>query len=176
VLGSRPHIVAILTNAARGHDAMGHQPQALAYLERARRIQPRAPAVRGLEVLLLARMGQESKAMQRAQEALDVGVADYELVNSYFILAWRAHDWPLAEKLLQLRMRQWPESRALGLVQLGLISNEGWHDRAKALAAFQLALKVAAPQERDALLQQVPAEFRAQLVAAPTPQTSASSR
>jgi hypothetical protein len=108
--------------------------------------------------------------------ALDAGVVDYELVNSYFILAWRAHDWPRAEQLLQLRMREWPESRARGLVQLGLIYNEGWHDRARALAAFQLALKVASLQERDALLQQVPAEFRAQLVAAPAPQTSASSR
>jgi O-antigen ligase len=176
VLGSRPYIVAILTNAARGHDAMGHQAQALAYLERARRLQPRAPAVRGLEVLLLARMGQERKAMQRAQEALEAGVVDYELLDAYFILAWRAQDWTLAEQLLQLRMREWPESRARGLVQLGLVYNEGAHDRARALAAFQLALKVASPQERDALLQQVPAEFRAQLVAAPAPQTSASSR
>jgi O-antigen ligase len=176
VLGSRPYIVAILTNAARGHDAMGHRDQAFAYLERARRLQPNAPAVRGLEVLLLARTGQESKAMQRAQEALDAGVLDYELVNSYFILAWRARDYPRAEKLLQLRMREWPDSRARGLVQMGLLFNESQHDRAKALAAFQLAMKVATPQERGALLQQVPAEFRAQLVAAPMPQTSASSR
>jgi O-antigen ligase len=73
-------------------------------------------------------------------------------------------------------MREWPESRARGLVQLGLIYNEGSHDRARALAAFRLALKVATPQERDALLQEVPAQFRAQLDAAPAPQTSASSR
>ena len=114
--------------------------------------------------------------MQRAQEALDAGVLDYELVNSYFILAWRAHDYPRAEQLLQLRMREWPDSRARGLVQMGLLFNEGRHDRARALAAFQLAMKVATPQEREALLREIPAEFRAQLVAAPVPQTSASSR
>ena len=39
-----------------------------------------------------------------------------------------------------------------------------------------ITIKVATPQERGVLLQEVPAEFRAQLVAAPVPQTSASSR
>ncbi|HEY0825499.1 MAG TPA: O-antigen ligase family protein [Ramlibacter sp.] len=167
VLQSRPNVVAILTNAARGHDAMGHREQALAYLERARAIQPRAPAVRGLEVLLLARQGQEPRAMQRAQEAMDAGVVDQELVDSYFVLAWRARDYALAEKLLQQRMRDWPETRARGLVQLGVLHAEGYGDKRKALAAFQLAMKVARPQERDALLQQVPPEFRPQLTVAP---------
>jgi O-antigen ligase len=167
VLRSRPYIVAILSNAARGHDAMGHRDQSLAYLDRARAIQPRAPAVRALEVLLLARMGREPEAMLRAQEALDAGILDEELVNSYFLLAWRARDYALAERLLQLRMREWPDSRARGLVQLGMIYNEGHQDPRRALAAFQLALKVARPTERAALLRQVPAEFRAQLAVAP---------
>ena len=174
VLASRPHVVAMLTNAARGHDAMGHPAEAMAYLERARSIQPRAPAVRALEVLLLARSGQEAQAMQRAQEAIDAGVIDQELVNSYFILAWRARDYPLAEQLLQTRMREWPETRARGLVQLGMIYGEGYQDRARALAAFRLALRVAAPHERPLLLQQVPADYRAAL--ASEPQTSANSK
>ena len=176
VLQSRPSIVAILTNAARGHDAMGNREQAQAYLERARGLQPQAPSVRALEVLLLARAGDEREAMRKAQEALATGVLDYELVNSYFILAWRAREWPLAEQLLQLRMREWPESRARGLLQLGLLYAEAHQDPAKALAAFQLALRVAAPHERELLLQQVPPEFRAQLEAVQPPQTSASSR
>jgi len=165
VLGSRPYVVAILTNAARGHDAMGHRNKALAYLERARRIQPRAPVVRSLEVLLLARMGQEQQAMHRAQEAMDAGIVDYELVNSYFILAWRSGDYALAQRLLQTRMQQWPDTRARGLVQLGLIYADGLKDPAKALASFELGLKTATPQERPLLLQQVPAPFRAQLAA-----------
>ena len=112
--------------------------------------------------------------MQRAQQAIDEGVLDQELVNSYFILAWRARDYPLAEKVLQTRMREWPDTRARGLVQLGLIYGEGYQDRARALAAFRLALRVAAPHERPLLLQQVPADYRAAL--ASEPQTSANSK
>lgn len=175
VLRSRPYVVALLTNAARGHDAMGHRDQALAYLERARRVQPRAPVVRSLEVLLLARTGQERQAMQRAQEAMDAGIVDYDLVNSYFILAWRSGDYALAQRLLQARMQQWPESRARGLVQLGLIYADGLKDPAKALSSFERGLNAATAQERPILLEQVPAAYRAKL-AASAAQTSASSK
>jgi O-antigen ligase len=105
VLGSRPNLVAILGNAARGHSVMGQHDQALAYLEEAKRIQPRAASVRWLEVNLLWRAGRGREAMQVARELL-------------------------AE---------------------------------------------AEEAERPALLERVPAALRAQL-AAPTPQTSASSR
>ncbi|HZN47114.1 MAG TPA: hypothetical protein VFB71_05795, partial [Ramlibacter sp.] len=60
------------------------------------------------------------------------------------------------------------------LLQLGMLYGEGYQDRARALAAFRLALKVAAPNERPLLLQQVPADYRAELASAP--QTSANSK
>jgi O-antigen ligase len=167
VLASRPYVVAILTNAARGEDATGHPDRARAYLERARRLQPRAPAVRSLEVLMLARGGEEPQAMELARASLAEGIADYDLVNAYFVLAWRARDYPLAQRLLQQRMRQWPESRTQGLVQMGMLYDEGFHDPVRALAAFRQALKEASPRERAALLAQVPAPFRAQLAPAP---------
>jgi O-antigen ligase len=166
VLQSRPYVVAILSNAARGESVQGHMDKALALLERARALQPEAPAVRSLEVLLLARMGQEQQAMQRAQEAMDAGRADYDLVNAYFVLAWRAHDYPLAQKLLRERMRQWPASRARGLVQMGVLYADGLHDPQRALASFREAMEVATPQERASLLPQVPPSFRAQLAPA----------
>ena len=124
VLQSRPNVVAILGNAARGHDAMGHRDRSLAYLERAQALQPRASAVRALEVLLLARQGDEAAAMQRARQAMAEGIADQELVNTYFILAWRARDYPLAEQLLRERMQRWPETHARGLVQLETLDEE----------------------------------------------------
>jgi O-antigen ligase len=175
VLASRPHVVAILTNAARGRDSMGQRDQALVYLERARRLQPQAPSVRSLEVLLLARAGQEQEAMAKAQEALAAGIADYDLVNASFVLAMRAGNYPLAQTLLERRMREWPESRPRGLVQLGLIHARAPGNAAKALAAFRMGLAAASPQERPQLLALVPAQFRGQLEAAP-PQRSASSR
>lgn len=177
VLASRPNVVAILSNAARGYSTLGQADKAFAYLERARRIQPRAPAVRSLEVILLARGDQPQLAMQRAQQAMDEGIADYDLVNAYFILAWRAKDYPLAFRVLERRMAQWPQSRPLGFLQLGLIHADGLNDPVKALDFFRRALAEAPPGERARLLPQVPAEYRAQLAAAaPAPQTSASSR
>lgn len=173
VLSSRPHIVAILTNVARGHDVLGHPEQALAYLERARQLQPRAPVVRSLEVLLLARGGQEKLAMERARAAFTEGIVDYDLVDAYYVLALRAGDYPTAKRMLEERIRLWPESRPRGLVQLGQLYAEGFQDPAKALAAFRLALRTAPPQERAGLLEMIPPALRAQLDA---PQTSASSR
>ena len=166
VLQSRPNVVAILTNAARGHDVMGDTARARMYLERAKRIQPRATVVRSLEVILLTRDHQEALAMQRAKEALDAGVADFDLVNAYAILAWRARDYPLALELLQRRIREYPESRARGLVQIGMIYADGLNDPARALAAFRDGVAAASREERPLLLAQVPPAYRAQLAGA----------
>jgi O-antigen ligase len=176
VSASRPNVVVLLTNIARGYDTLGRHDEALAYLARARSIQPRAPAVRSLEVLMLARSGHEPEALRKAQEALAEGIADYDLVNASFILAARARNFPLAQGLLERRMRDWPESRSRGLVELGILQDQGFHDPQRALVAFQLALASAATaNERARLLALVPPDYRARLVADP-PQTSASKR
>jgi O-antigen ligase len=175
VSDSRPNVVVLLTNLARGYDTLGRHEEAQVYLERARSIQPRAPAVRSLEVLMLARSGHEPQALRKAQEALAQGIADYDLVNASFLLAMRAGDYPLAQDLLERRMRDWPESRPRGLVQLGLLEDQGLNDPQKALAAFRQGLASASPRERAQLLEQVPSTYRAQLEAA-APQTSARSR
>ncbi|HEX2543480.1 MAG TPA: O-antigen ligase family protein [Ramlibacter sp.] len=124
VLASRPNIVVLLTNAARGHSAAGRFDQAFAYLERARQVQPNAPAVRSLEVLLLARSGQEALAARKAQEALQAGIVDHDLLNSAFLLAWRAKDYPLARRMLQRRMEEWPDTRERGREQLAQLEAE----------------------------------------------------
>jgi O-antigen ligase len=165
VLSSRPYVVAIITNAARGYASMGQTDKALAYLKKAKKIQPEAPAVRSLEVILLARSGDEQQAMRNAREALAEGIVDYDLVNTYAMLAWRAHEYPLARQLLQQRMQRWPESRARGLLQLGLISREQ-KDTVGAVESFRQALAAASPQERPLLANDVPAELRAQVDAA----------
>jgi O-antigen ligase len=175
VLASRPNVVAILCNAARGHASLGDSDQALVLLERARRLQPRAPAVRALEVVLLARAGQPEAAMRKAQESLDAGIVDQGLLNTYLALAWGARDHRLALQLLERRMARWPETRARGLLQQGLIQADGLHQPERALESFRKALAAAAPAERAALLQQVPEPFRGRL-AAEAAQTSANSR
>jgi tetratricopeptide (TPR) repeat protein len=174
VLTSRPYVVAIITNAARGYSAIGQQDKALEYLQRAARIQPRASSVRSLEVIILARSGQQARAMQVAQQALAAGIVDFDLVNAYVILAWRAKDYALADKLLERRMAQWPESRARGLVQRAMMYDEAGRGADQVAAAARAGLAAASPQERAELLQQLPAALRARVQA--QDQTSASSR
>lgn len=90
VLASRPNVVVLLTNTARGYEMLGRRAEALATLERARRLQPRAPAVRSLEVLMLARAGQEVLALRKARQALAEGVSDDDLVRTAAVLEQRA--------------------------------------------------------------------------------------
>jgi O-antigen ligase len=163
VLRSRPYVVAIISNAARGYSMMGRNDVAMAYLERARRIQPQAPTVRSLEVALLARSGQPDVAMQKAREAVDAGIADQDLLHSYFLLARQARDYSLAADLLQRRMRLWPDSRPRGYLQLGALYANELQDPARALEAYRQAVAGAAPQDRRTVLQQVPAAYREQL-------------
>lgn len=172
VLSSRPNIVAILSNAARGHISMGDNQTAMVYLEQARQIQPKAAAVRSLEVVALARSGQEARALVLAREALADGVVDYDLLNAAYTLGARAGDFAFAERAMTLRAEKWPAQKASAYLQLGTLHARGTRDMAKAEAAFRQALALATPEQREGFLAQMPPELR-QRVAAPA-QTSSS--
>jgi O-antigen ligase/Flp pilus assembly protein TadD len=177
VLTSRPNVVAILTNVARGHSNMGDGPRAMSYLERAKAIQPRAPAVRSLEVILLARGGQTGHALELGRAAIRDRLYDYDMANATFVLAWRAGDWDLAREAMRLRMVGWPATRAEGYLQLGTMYDQGLRDEEQALAAYRQALALATGAERGALAARIPAAYAARLGlgrAPGTPQTSAS--
>ncbi|MBC7468721.1 MAG: O-antigen ligase family protein [Ramlibacter sp.] len=157
VISSRPNVVAILSNIARGYASIGNLPKALEYLERARKIQPDAPAVRSLEVILLSRAGQQEKALALAREAMKGEVADYDLLNATVALARRAGDFPLAIRAIEQRMAGWPHSRAAGYVQLGNLYNTDLHDQQQAMMAFRRALALTPPSGLEALRTQLPA-------------------
>lgn len=178
VLRSRPHIVAMITNVARGHSTLGEPEKAQAYLERAQALQPDAPAVRSLEVILLSKAGQEARALHRAKEALAAGIVDYDLVNALYILAWRAGDYPLAATALRVRMERWPDTRARGLVQMGLMYANELRQPEQGLQYIVQGISLASPDERPALLQLLPPALRAHLegTRGAPPQTSANSR
>ena len=157
VISSRPNVVAILSNIARGYASIGNLPKALEYLERARMIQPDAPAVRSLEVILLSRSGQQEKALALAREAMKGEVADYDLLNATVALARSAGDFPLAIRAIEQRMAGWPHSRAAGYVQLGNLYNTDLHDQQQAMMAFRRALALTPPSGLEALRTQLPA-------------------
>jgi tetratricopeptide (TPR) repeat protein len=178
VLSSRPHIVAIMSNAARGYLTIGRYDRVREYLERAKRIQPRAPAVRSLELLLLARTGENAKALELGRQAIADGDYDFDLTNTLFILAWRAKDYTTAAKAMELRLAGWDVLRPQGYTQLGTMYARDAHDPAKALESYRRAYALVSPAERDRVLAEVPLEMRADVAAAPslpaTTQTSAS--
>lgn len=156
VVSSRPYVVAIMSNIARGYASIGNNEKALEYLERSRKIQPRASTVRSLEVVLLGRSGQEKKALELAREAIDLRIYDYDLVNSAFILAWRAGDFKLAMKAMDLRIKDWPTSKALGMLQLGNMYTTAIRNQDKALEYFKAAMEATPVAERQGLLPQIP--------------------
>jgi O-antigen ligase len=163
VLSSRPYVVAILTNVARGYTTMGKPDEALAYLERARKIQPRAPAVRSLEVILLSRTGKEARALELARQAIADSIYDYDLANASFALGWRAKDYEFAAEAMRLRMIGWPETRVEGYVQLGEMYAQGAKDPDRALVSFRQALALAPEARRPAVLQRIPKTYWAKL-------------
>jgi O-antigen ligase len=163
VLSSRPHVIAIMANVARGYASMGKPAEALAYLDRAKKLQPRAPSVRSLEVILLSRSGQEAKALELARQAFDDNLYDYDLTNASFHLASRGGDYKLAARAIQLRMAAWPETRVQGYMQLGDMYAESAKDSQQAMASFKQALALAPQAQRQALLERMPPAYRAKL-------------
>ncbi len=159
VVSSRPYVVAIMSNIARGYASMGNPAKALEYLERSKKIQPKASSVRSLEVVLLSRTGQEPKALQMARDALANNVYDYDLVNAAFILGWRAGDFPLAIKAMELRLKDWPHTQVNGYIQLGNMYTTGSPNPAKALESFQKAMELTPEADRRALLPQIPPAY-----------------
>jgi len=163
VLSSRPHVVAIMTNVARGYATLGQMDQAMQYMERAQKVQPRAPSVLSLEVVLYGRTGQQEKAIAVARKAIEDKVYDFDLLNAGFALGWRAGDYALAAQAMRLRMLGWPQTSAQGYLQLGNMYAVAAKDRDKALDAFKHAIALTPADQVYTLLPQIPPEYRAPL-------------
>jgi len=95
VLESRPNVVAVIANISRAYLEGGNLPQAEKYLERAQRLQPTAPAVRSLNVMLLERTGQYHLAASEIKALFRDDVVDYDLVYAGYLVGARTHDWAL---------------------------------------------------------------------------------
>jgi O-antigen ligase len=167
VLSSRPYIVAILANVARAYTATGDVGKATEYLARAKKIQPQAPAVRSLEVILLSRSGQQERALQLARQTLADNLADYDLTNAAYALGVQAGDFAFATQAMLLRATDWPESAVAAYKELGNLYAYRVRDSAQALGFYRQALSKAPPAARSALLAGIPNEYRAKLANGP---------
>ncbi len=161
VLTSRPYVVAIMSNVARGYAQLGQNEKALEYLARAKKLQPKATSVNSLEVILLSRTGKEPQAYQQAKALMASGIYDYDLVNAAYVLAARAKDWPTALKALELRSKGWPAQIVDGWLKIGNIyaSVAEVKDEARALAAYKAALAAAPEADKAATRALIPSIY-----------------
>ena len=159
VVVSRPYIVAIMSNIARGYATLGNNEKALEYLERCEKLQPKATSVRSLKVILMSRTGKEAEAAVLAKKYIDEGTYDYDLVNAGFVLGMRKGDFDLAIHSLELRNKDFPASRADGYFKLAGIYANQKKDDAKALTAYKAAVEAAPGPEKEALRKQIPPAY-----------------
>ncbi|MDO9146136.1 MAG: O-antigen ligase family protein [Hydrogenophaga sp.] len=162
VLASRPYVVAIMSNVARGYAQMGQPEQAWIMLERAKLLQPKAPSVRSLEVILLSRSGHEIQALAIVREDITAGKYDYDMVNTGYVLAMREQDWDLAILSMELRNKGWPDTKPDGDAKLG----NAWlgkGDMARAMEHFRAAVAATPTGQKQTTLNMIPPGLWSQL-------------
>ena len=163
VIVSRPYIVAIMANIARGYAQIGDNEKAMEFLARCEKLQPTASAVRSLKVILLSRTGKESEARLLAKQYLDEGTYDFDLVNVAYVLGMRSGDYDMAIKSLNFRKKTWPNLQVDTLLKLGAIYAGPKKDVDKAYATYKAALDAAPAGEQAAVRKLIPAAFLARL-------------
>ncbi len=159
VIVSRPYVVAIMSNIARGYAQTGNNEKALEFLARCEKLQPKATSVRSLKVILMSRTGKEPEAANLAKQYMDDGTYDYDLVSAAYVLGMRKSDFNMAIQGLELRNNSWPASRLDGFLKLGGIYANQKKDDVKAAAAFKSALELTPEKDRDALRKQIPPQY-----------------
>ncbi len=161
VIVSRPYVVAMMSNAARGYAQLGNNDKALELLARSEKIQPKAVSVRSLKVILMSRSGKEKEAAILAQQYMNEGTVDFDLLSAAYVLGVRKSDFDMAIKSMELRNKDWPASRQDGYLKMANIYVNFKKDEVKAVAAFKGALAATPEKDRDALRKQVPPQFLA---------------
>lgn len=165
VLESRPNVVAIIANISRAHLEAGDLQQAHKYLERAKQLQPTAPAVRTLNVMFLVRAGEENKAVQEIKALFKEGVVDYDLVYAAYLLGAQTRDWALMIQALELRIDKWPLEATDGWLKLGQVYGEKLEPNNHEMAsrAYRAALNSAPSSAREAVLMKIPPKYQTEL-------------
>jgi O-antigen ligase len=164
VVSSRPYVVAIMSNAARGHMAMGNIEKAKYWLERCKQIHPDAPSVRSLEIVLTSRAGDNAKALALVKDAVAKDIIDFDTANAGWVIAVQNKDYPFAIELLERRAKGWPEQKSDSYFRMGQLYAGVYFNEAKALESYKVAFESAPnDQVRGAMKAQVPAPFLAKL-------------
>lgn len=164
VLASRPYIVAMIANIARGYLQAGDTEKAQEYLNRGNALQPTAPTLMSLEVMLWSRTGREREAALRAKTLLKAGLADRDIIQTAFYLGKRLPDTDLTIMALEQGIKTWPEKAVDGWLQLGAIySSKDRYNEKKAIASFRAAVDATPSAYKSAVLARIPPPYRIQI-------------
>ncbi len=161
---SRPNITIIWIDIARAYTQMSQYDLATVALQHAQAIDPDAPGLRTLEIVLLSRTGHEAQATNLLTDYFHQGRYDYGLVQAGYELGLKTHNWSLAIRALELCRQTWPDQAADSYLRLGKIyADPAVHDDARALAAFRAGLQAVPPEQKDNFRSQVPEGYRTRL-------------
>ncbi len=161
VIGSRPYVVAMMSNVARGKAQFGEIPAALEYLERAKKIQPKAVSVRSLEVILLSRSGKEAEALKLAKVAFADNTLDIDMMNAAYILGIRASDFKFAIESMEVRNKSYPDQKVDGLLKIGTVHANYTKDEAKATEIFRQAYEASGKSPQ--VMGQIPPAYQGKM-------------
>jgi tetratricopeptide (TPR) repeat protein len=164
VATSRPNVAVIWLNIARGYTHLGQNDRAMAFLQRAQKLQDDAPGLRALEIVLLSRTDHAAQAKHMLTGYFDQSWYDLDMVQAGYAVGLETHDWPLAIRSLELRNQHWPEQAADAFMRLGKIyADPEVADDTKALAAFRAGLQAVPADQKQNYRTQVPEAYRAGL-------------
>jgi O-antigen ligase len=164
VATSRPNVAVIWLNIARGYTHLGQNDRAMAFLQRAQKLQDDAPGLRALEIVLLSRTDHAAQAKHMLTGYFDQSWYDLDMVQAGYAVGLETHDWPLAIRSLELRNQHWPEQAADAFMRLGKIyADPEVADDTKALAAFRAGLRAVPADQKQNYRTQVPEAYRAGL-------------
>ena len=170
VLVSRPHIVVLTANISRAYLQTGNYQQALAYFDRAAKLQPAAPAVRALHALLLIQSGQYPQAAQIVRELLHAKEVGDSVISLTYLLGTATRDWRLTIQALELRIQKLPIDVANDWLNLGNVYNKAEvNNQAQALESYRAALNAVPSYLQDGVWAKIPPTYRARLQQAVQP-------
>lgn len=162
VLDSRPFVVVMLTNVARGYLQIGDISMAQEFLNRARAIQPSAISVRSLEVLFYKSTGNLLEAAQLASTLLKNGIVDRELVQSAYDLGNLTGDKELSILAMKVGIHAWPNRAVDGWLRLGdLYASESTEINSNAAECYRSALALATNEHRSWVIARIPPRYLA---------------
>ena len=164
VLVSRPYIVGMLDNVARGYLHLDDLAKAQEYLEKARAIDATNANLKTLEIMLWSRTGREVEAANHARTMLHTGVVNQDLVQAAYSLGLSTGDLMLSVKALEMGIKTWPNRASDGWMRLGdLYISSALNDEKKAILSYRAAFEAAPLPYRSAVLARIPARYRSKM-------------